>query len=58
MVTDIVTGRSRLLCRGERSLLAALPFSRDGEFEFDLGPILSRKKQLVPALYTVLDDMG
>lgn len=56
MVTDIVTGQSRMLCRGDRRLLAALPFPRGAEHEFDLGPILSRKKQLVPALYTVLED--
>jgi manganese-dependent inorganic pyrophosphatase len=58
MVTDIVTGQSRLLCRGDHRLMAALPFPREGEHEFDLGPILSRKKQLVPALVSVLEEAG
>ncbi len=56
MVTDVVTGRSRLLCRGESRLLAALPFSRSGDYEYDLGDMVSRKKQLVPTLHSALSD--
>jgi manganese-dependent inorganic pyrophosphatase len=56
MVTDVVTGRSRLLCRGETRLLTALPFSRLGDNEFDLGDMVSRKKQLVPALLNALES--
>ncbi len=56
MVTDVVTGRSRLLCRGETRLVTALPFSRVGEGEFDLGDMVSRKKQLVPALLNALES--
>jgi manganese-dependent inorganic pyrophosphatase len=55
MVTDVVAGRSRLLCQGENRILAALPFHRAGANEFDLGDVVSRKKQLVPALYDVLE---
>jgi manganese-dependent inorganic pyrophosphatase len=55
MVTDIVTGRSRLLCAGERRILAALPFPRFSPAEFDLGEIVSRKKQLVPALQSSIE---
>lgn len=58
MVTDVVTGRSRLLARGDRRLLAALPFPRAGEGEWDLGDIVSRKKQLVPTLQGVLEAAG
>ena len=58
MITDVVAGRSHLLCRGERPILAALPFRRVGEYEWDLGEIISRKKQLVPALLSVLEPVG
>ncbi|HVK05646.1 MAG TPA: DHHA2 domain-containing protein [Armatimonadaceae bacterium] len=55
MVTDIVTGRSRLLCRGDSRILGALPYARLSDVEFDLGDIVSRKKQLVPALYGLVE---
>ena len=57
MVTDIVTIQSRLLCRGDLAIRAGLPFSRQGPSEFDLGGIVSRKKQLVPALQGALEDL-
>ncbi len=57
MVTDIVTGTSRLLCSGERPFLDALPFSHVGEAEFDLGDIVSRKKQLAPAIQNALESV-
>ncbi|CEK15427.1 DHHA2 domain-containing protein [Chthonomonas calidirosea] len=56
MVTDIVTGRSHLLCRGEPWILTALPFTRVAEGEFDLEDMVSRKKQLVPMLHAVLEE--
>ncbi len=55
MVTDVVTGTSHLLCQGESSLLAALPFARLGGREWNLGSLVSRKKQLVPALFDVVE---
>lgn len=58
MVTDVITGRSRLLVQGEPRLVAALPFSHLDECLFDLGDFVSRKKQLVPALYDVLAEAG
>ncbi len=58
MITDVVAERSRLLCQGERPILAALPFPRADEHEWDLGEIISRKKQLVPALTGVLEEVG
>ena len=56
MVTDVVTGRSHMLCRGSSQLLDGLPFARSDEFEFDLGDIVSRKKQLVPIINSALED--
>lgn len=58
MVTDIVTIQSRLLCRGDSAILASLPFSRVDANEFDLGNIVSRKKQLIPALQGALEELG
>ncbi len=57
MITDVVTGRSRMLVRGENRIVSALPFSRAGSGEFDLGDIVSRKKQLAPALHNVLESV-
>ncbi len=56
MITDVVAERSVLLCRGDGRLLAALPFRRTGEYEFNLGDMVSRKKQLVPALHAALEE--
>ena len=55
MVTDVLAGKSSLLCVGERSYMDALPFSRSSLCEFDIGPVVSRKKQLVPALQAALE---
>lgn len=57
MVTDIITIQSRLLCRGDSTILASLPFSRVDDSEFDLGNIVSRKKQLIPALQGALEEL-
>jgi manganese-dependent inorganic pyrophosphatase len=55
MVTDVVTGTSRLLVRGESRMVDALPFSRISEAEFDLHDIVSRKKQLAPAVQNAIE---
>lgn len=55
MVTDVVEGESRLLWRGERRIARALPFARTESGELDLGQVVSRKKQLVPAFYAALE---
>ena len=48
MVTDVVTGRSHLLCRGENWIVTSLPFTRVADGEFDLGEIrYTTKKQAV-----------
>jgi manganese-dependent inorganic pyrophosphatase len=57
MVTDVVTGISRLLCVGEHWIVTALPFTRLNEGEYDLEEMLSRKKQLVPTLSAILDEL-
>jgi manganese-dependent inorganic pyrophosphatase len=57
MVTDVVRGQSRLLCRGDPPVLTLLPFERMDEQEFDLGEMVSRKQQLVPALHHALEEI-
>lgn len=56
MVTDVVTGTSRMLTRGDKWAITVLPFNRIGEGEYDLEGMVSRKKQLVPALSGILDE--
>jgi manganese-dependent inorganic pyrophosphatase len=54
MVTDVVRAQSRLVCAGEPALIRALPFSRLRDGLFELGNMVSRKKQLVPLLEDLL----
>ncbi len=58
MITDVVTGQSHMLARGSSRLIAGLPFAHLGESLYDLGDIVSRKKQLVPALIGILETSG
>jgi manganese-dependent inorganic pyrophosphatase len=58
MVTDVVAGHSHLLCQGDRQILAAFPFRQTAEHEFDLDDMVSRKKQLVPFLYSILEEVS
>lgn len=58
MITDVIHGRSLLLCVGEPRVLASLPFPRLSPGEYDIEEIVSRKKQLVPILNDVLEQVG
>jgi hypothetical protein len=44
MITDVVTGQSIMLARGDNNLVDSLPFSHVEDYQFDLGDIVSRKK--------------
>ncbi len=57
MVTDVITLKSHLLCQADSALLGQLPFPRVADREYELGAMVSRKKQLVPALQSVLEDL-
>lgn len=57
MVSDVITVESRLLCVGEEDILTNLSFQHLDASEFDLGKVVSRKKQLVPALQSVLEEL-
>lgn len=55
MVTDIIGGSSRLLCSGEEVPLDGLPYPRLPDGTLDARGVVSRKKQLLPALLTELE---
>lgn len=56
MVTDVIDGMSHLLVVGERTMVDVLPFARLSTNEFDLGHVVSRKKQLVPTLQASIEQ--
>lgn len=56
MVTNVIDGTSHLLVVGERTMVDVLPFARLSTNEFDLGHVVSRKKQLVPALQASIEQ--
>ncbi len=54
MVTDIVYAKSRLVTSGTSHHLDGLPYARLDDGTFDLPGTVSRKKQLIPAILSVL----
>ena len=50
LVTDIQRHDSVLLAMGDEGLLEKLPFDRKGAHEFSAPKVVSRKKQLFPAV--------
>lgn len=57
MVTDVVTGKSQMLCVGEPWILTALQFKHIHDGVYDLEEMVSRKKQLVPILSAIIEDL-
>jgi manganese-dependent inorganic pyrophosphatase len=55
LVTDVLRGRSRLLACGDPRLVARLPYPRRPDGTLDVGAIVSRKKELVPAVLAALE---
>ena len=58
MVADMVGGTSRLLTCGESHYLDGLPFTRRSDGTLEMPGILSRKKQLLPAILSALQARG
>lgn len=56
MITDIVTGNSRLLVVGQPRVIAALPYPTLSENLLDAPGVMSRKKQLLPAVLAALEQ--
>lgn len=59
LVTDISTQNSLLLVKGEPSLIGRISYRHVEQDEiFDLPGVVSRKKQLIPYLTSLLKEMG
>jgi manganese-dependent inorganic pyrophosphatase len=56
MVTDIVGGTSRLLMCSDSHYLDGLPYARRADGTFEMPGIVSRKKQLLPAILSALQS--
>jgi manganese-dependent inorganic pyrophosphatase len=56
MVTDVVRGNSRLVVAGEPRVVAMLPYARLDDDTLDAPGVVSRKKQLLPAVLAVLSQ--
>jgi manganese-dependent inorganic pyrophosphatase len=54
MVTDIVDGSSRILTRGAAAALEDLPYPPLADGSLDARGVVSRKKQLLPAVLAIL----
>jgi len=57
LVTDIVMGTSLLLVVGDREVLAGLGYPRLDEHTLELKNVISRKKQVVPHLLSVFNEL-
>jgi len=59
LVTDINTQNSLLLVKGDASFIQRISYAHVEQDEiFDLPGIVSRKKQLIPYLTSLLKEMG
>jgi manganese-dependent inorganic pyrophosphatase len=54
VVTDVLRGDSRILAAGEPRLIAALPYRHRDDNTLDAPGVVSRKKQILPALLAAL----
>ena len=55
LVTDVVRGASRLVTAGPERLLDGLPYPRRADGTLDAPGVVSRKKQLLPAVLAALE---
>ena len=58
LVTDIRRHDSVLLVAGRESIVSKIPFERTGTHEFSAPGIVSRKKQLFPAVCEAIRQQG
>jgi manganese-dependent inorganic pyrophosphatase len=56
MVTDVVRGSSRLVLKNSPAILEDLPFRKNPDGTLMATDVVSRKKQLVPAIISLLED--
>lgn len=57
LVTDIVMGTSLLLAEGEKEVLMNLGYPKVDEHTHELKNVISRKKQVVPHILSVLNEV-
>ncbi len=57
LVTDAARETSELLAVGDREILHGLPHELGNDGIFSLPGVLSRKKQLLPQISTLLSDL-
>lgn len=58
MVTDVVRGNSRLVVHGQPRIIGALPYAQRADETLDAPGVVSRKKQLLPAVLAALSQVG
>jgi manganese-dependent inorganic pyrophosphatase len=58
MVTDVVRGHSRLVTVGQPRVIGALPYARLDDGTLDAQEVVSRKKQLLPAVLAALSQVA
>lgn len=56
MITDVVRGSSRLLIENAPAILDDLPFRKNPDNTLTAKDLVSRKKQLVPAILSLLEE--
>lgn len=56
MITDVVRGSSRLILENHPAILEDLPFRKNPDGTLIAKDIVSRKKQLVPAILSLLEE--
>jgi len=56
IVTDIITHYSVLLASGDQKIIDSLPYERDDEGVFQGPGVVSRKKQVFPAVCKALRE--
>ncbi len=58
MITDITRQNSLLLVRGDRMFIAAVDYPPREDRLFEMGSVVSRKKQLLPHIMSLLSGLG
>ena len=56
MITDVVRGSSRLIIENPPPILEDLPFNKNPDGTLTAKDLVSRKKQLVPTILSLLGD--
>jgi len=56
MVTDVVRGSSRIMMENSPAILEDLPFIKNNDGTLSAKDMVSRKKQLVPAILSLLEE--